>query len=591
MTSTERTAVLVAGGGLVGLSTALFLEHHGVPYVLVERREHASVLPRSRGVHTRTMEMFRQVGVERRVEQVGAKALRAGVFGGARQGATIASATRLDLGKLRAAMANAAASPSGFCFAPQVLLEPALADVLRERGGDVHFGTELTDFTVHERGVVAQVRDNQGESSIHADYLIAADGANSPIRQRLGIDGWTLRPRTHYINAFARVDLTGVLGGESFSQCDIRNDRVNCLILAKNNTDEWTFHIEYDPERESPADFSDERCVDLIRAAIGISDIAVEVLAKSAWDTGVFVARDYRRGPVFLVGDAAHRHSPWGGFGANTGIADAHNLVWKIASVLAGTAGPALLHSYTAERQPQAFVAAEQAYLGEDFATRYGIATENNADELARQLDFGVVMSQFRYASTAVFDSAASRWPAWSHSAASSGHVAQPPVLDSAASRWPAWSHSVASSGHVAQPPVFGGESAGHVPELTGQVGTRVPHLWIDAEERVSTLDLPATGFALLVAGPADEWRDAAAAARQETGIEISVDQLPVESWCARTELPAGGALLVRPDMIVAARSDRGLDPSSLPSVLRVITGLGAKEERSEADPVAARSA
>ena len=84
-----------------------------------------------------------------------------------------------------------------------------------------------------------------------------------------------------------------------------------------------------------------ERCAELVRSAIGVPDIAVTLLARSAWDTGVYVADDYRRGRVFLAGDAAHQHAPWGGFGANTGIADVHNLSWKLASVLAGHAGPA----------------------------------------------------------------------------------------------------------------------------------------------------------------------------------------------------------------------------------------------------------
>ncbi|WP_062981594.1 FAD-dependent monooxygenase [Nocardia anaemiae] len=537
MTSTQRIPVLVVGGGLVGLSAALFLEYHDVPYVLVEKRTKVSALPKSRGVHTRTVELFRQVGVEERVEQTARTALRAGSFGGARRGTSLITAQALDLSHLRAAMAAADPSPSQFCFLPQVLLEPVLAEQARERGGDLRFGVELIDFEADESGVTARMRDESGRSSvIRAEYLIAADGAASPIRRALDIAGWEVPPTRHYINVFARTDLTGVLGGRTFSQCEIGNDTVRALVLSKNNTDEWSFQLEYDPTRETAADYPDERCVELIRAAIGVSDIDVEVLARSAWDTGSFVADEYRRDRIFLVGDAAHRHAPWGGFGGNTGVADAHNLVWKLAAVLSGTGGPALLDSYQAERWSRAIIAAEQANLGDDFETRYGIETPDNADILARRLDVGAVMSRFRYSSSAVL-----RKPA---------HCVE-------------W----------VEP---------HVDRLAGQVGTRAPHLWLDAAHTTSTLDLCGPGYAILIAGNSAAWRDAAADAQRSTGIEIAVHGLTAE-WGVCTGLPEGGALLVRPDGHVAARSDEGLYPGSLTETLRSLTGWSVLDTKATA--------
>ncbi|MGW5111728.1 FAD-dependent monooxygenase [Nocardia sp. NPDC004123] len=520
--TTAHVPVLVAGGGLVGLSAALFLEYHGVPYVLVERRATASPLPRSRGLHTRTGEMYRQAGVEAQILAAAASALRAGKFGGALTGESVRTAESLDLSGLGAAMAAADPSPSQFVFLPQVELEPVLAQAARERGGDLRFGTELVEFEQDGTGVSALLRDASGaRSPLRADYLIAADGAGSPIRRALGITGRELPPTHHYLNVFARTDLTGLLDGRAFSQCEITGPAVRGLVLSKNNTDEWSFHIEYDPATESPADWPDARCVAAIRAMVGAPDLEVRILARSAWDTGTFVAGEYRRDRIFLVGDAAHRHAPWGGYGGNTGVADAHNLVWKLAATLHGNAGPALLDSYAAERRPRAEVAVEQSRLGTDFRTRYGIETPGNADDLARRLDTATVMTRYRYTSTAVLTAPG---------------------------------------------------AAPHVATLQGRTGTRLPHWCVDAGWWTpSTLDLCGPGFTLLVAGPAGAWRTAAAQARRATGIDLAVHALPAADCATHAGLAAGEALLVRPDHHIAAGPDSGLTPDWLGDVLTLL--------------------
>ncbi|MVU80102.1 monooxygenase [Nocardia sp. ET3-3] len=521
--TTAQVPVLVVGGGLVGLSAALFLEDHGVPYVLVERRAAASTLPRSRGLHVRTSEMYRQVGIEGRILEAAAGALKAGTFGGALTGSSVRTAESLDLSAFGTTGADTDPSPAKFLFLPQDQLEPVLAKAARERGGDLRFGTELVEFEQDAEGVTAVLRDGAGERSmLRADYLIAADGAGSPIRRALGITGTELPATHHYLNVFARTDLTGILGGRGFSQCEITGPQVRGLVLAKNNTDEWSFHIEYDPALESPADWSDRRCVEAIRTMIGTPDIDVEILARSAWDTGTFVADDYRRDRVFLVGDAAHRHAPWGGYGGNTGVADAHNLVWKLAAALRGTAGPALLDSYAAERRPRAEIAIEQSRLATDFRTRYGVETPDNAEDLARRLGLSTVMTRYRYASAAVLDPS---------------------------------------------------DASPHVPALRGQTGTRLPHWWIDAGWwTTSTLDLCGPGFTLLIAGPAGAWREAAARAERATGIDIAVHALPAADCAEHANLAPGQALLVRPDHHIAAGPDSGLTPAWLADALELIT-------------------
>lgn len=253
------------------------------------------------------------------------------------------------------------------------------------------------------------------------------------------------------------------------------------MILAKNNTDEWSFHLEYD---DTPPD----NVLEQIHAAIGKDDIDVEILASSTWDTRVHVADEYRRGRVFLAGDAAHQHAPWGGYGANTGIADVHNLAWKLAMVLNGQAAPDLLDTYETERRPRAVLAAQQARLRTDFFARYGIETPSNAADVAQQIDTGAIMMRYSYADD------------------------------------------------------------GYVDALTGQIGTRLPH--VELPDGRSTLDLCGPEYVVL-AGP-----DA-----PDFGDKVRVHHLGGMEWAG---LLADGALLVRPDQHVGGRSDAGLTPQSL---------------------------
>jgi 2-polyprenyl-6-methoxyphenol hydroxylase-like FAD-dependent oxidoreductase len=544
MLSGERVPVLIVGGGLVGLTAALFLQYHGVGFVLAERRGHPPVLPRSRGMHTRTVELFRQLGVEDQVQQAGASAAKMGTFGGGRRGSTVLDPEAVQMGtgrrrdpaaraRIKDMMSMVDASPSQFCFCPQVLLEPVLADIARERGGDLRFGAELTDFAQDADGVSATVTDvvTSRSTAITADYLIAADGAGSPVRTALGVGGWTLPPTHHYINLFFRADLADLIRGRRFSQCEIANETVRGIMASKNYTDEWTFHLEYDPERESIDDYPEQRCADLVRSAIGVPDIEIMLVARSAWDSGVRVADDYRRDRVFLAGDAAHKHPPWGGFGANTGIADVHNLTWKLAGVLKGHATPALLDTYQPERRPRAVLAAEQSRLRIDFLARYGVRTAENVKSVDQQVDGGAVMTRYRYVSQAV-------------------------VPDQASGDW--------------------------ADQLAGQPGTRLPHVWLHAGgQQVSTLDLCGPGFALLVTEDAARWRSAAETVRAQIGMGVAVHEIgpdaeladPEGKWPKNIALPAGSAILARPDQHVAARSDQGLTPDTLLPVLESLLG------------------
>ncbi len=111
------------------------------------------------------------------------------------------------------------------------------------------------------------------------------------------------------------------------------------------------------------------RCGDAINTAIGRTDLPVEIITTGKWDLSALVAERYSEGRVFLAGDAAHTLPPTrGGFGANTGIHDAHNLAWKLAAVLAGSSSPKLLETYSAEREPVAWTRLLQTFARPDYA-------------------------------------------------------------------------------------------------------------------------------------------------------------------------------------------------------------------------------
>ena len=304
-----RTSVLIVGGGLVGLSTRLFLQQLGVSAIVIEKEATFSPLPRSRGIHVRTMELFRQLGVEESVKQAAAAAWQQGSFGGARLGKSVLQAEALQPGMKMRAQMKQDPSPSSFGACPQTLLEPLLHRAVEERGGEVLWGCELLSFQDTGSAVEATVRDRDGkESSITASFLIAADGGRSTVRRQLKIDSKTTPAATHYLNTYFRADLTTQMKDRSFSQCQINNERVDGLFTSMNNTTLWSFHLEYDPNTDKPLEYSTEQVKQLLCAAIGTSEVPIELLVKpTPWSTVVRVADRYRVGRVFLVGDAAHQ--------------------------------------------------------------------------------------------------------------------------------------------------------------------------------------------------------------------------------------------------------------------------------------------
>lgn len=140
----------------------------------------------------------------------------------------------------------------------------------------------------------------------------------------------------------------------------VKRPEVCGLFTSINNSDRWVFHLIYDPSKgENASDFLPETCKELLRIALGMPEIEIDIKSILPWEPSVRIAEVLQHGCIFLAGDAAHQMPPWGGQGANSGIADAHNLTWKLAAVLKGHASKALLETYDEERIPVGRAAAE----------------------------------------------------------------------------------------------------------------------------------------------------------------------------------------------------------------------------------------
>jgi putative polyketide hydroxylase len=322
-----ETPALIVGGGPVGLGAALLLARHGVQSLLVERHPTTSRLPKARLVNTRTMELFRQYGVETEVRAAGLPADKARYLIRAR------SVAGEELDRHEATFtqgAQAFLSPTTSCTCAQNQLEPVLLAAVRDAGmTQVRFQHELTAFEQDANGVTAIILDRTtgDERQVRATYLLGADGAHSRVRESLGIQMLGKTGFSHNVLIHFRADLSRWCNDRSPYMFVIAGPEGPGPLVTVNGADEWLFMAHYDPARgQRLEDYRAERSIAVVRAVAGVPDLPVELLGVTPWIANAVVAERYGLGRVFLAGDAAHEMTPAGGFGMNTGIQDAHNL-------------------------------------------------------------------------------------------------------------------------------------------------------------------------------------------------------------------------------------------------------------------------
>src|SRR4051794_991192 len=372
-TMSEETEVLIIGGSLVGLTTAALLGHHGVPSLSVERHAGTAIHPRAGHFQLRTMEILRQLGLEDAARETSLRTYhpRGGIN-------AVESLAGRELAVYIADVNEGIEgfSPTHRLFLDQDALEPLLRERALELGATLRNRVEAVGLEEDAEGVTVTLRDlDEGtESTVRARYVVAADGNRSPTRNRLGIEmeGYGLLSRS--VTIYFRADCGPLLQDRNQGVIYVHNPtlrgffRLNrtggkgFLVVNTVGADVTT------EEAVNVGDGMDEaRARELLATAIG-ADMPMEVLDVAHWQAEANVATRFAEGRVFLAGDAAHVVPPNGGFGGNTGVQDAHNLAWKLAAVVKGDAGPALLDTYDAERLPLCELMVRQAYTR--YATR-----------------------------------------------------------------------------------------------------------------------------------------------------------------------------------------------------------------------------
>jgi len=495
----EEIPVLIIGGSLVGLTTAMLLGHHGVRSLSVERHAGTAIHPRAGHFQLRTMETIRQMGLEDRVRTKSLETYSAtgGII-------AVESLAGRELATYVKELNEGVEgfSPTVRVFINQDALEPILRERAIELGATVRNRTEAVDLDQDDDGVTATLRDLDSgtESTVRAQYVVAADGNRSPTRARLGIGMRGHEDLSRSITIYFRADCAELLRDRNQGVIYVHNPELRGFFRLDRSGGTGFLVINTvgaDVTQDSAVDvqsgLTTERALAYLRTAIG-ADMPMEIVDVANWRAEATCAERLRDGRVFLAGDAAHVVPPNGGFGGNMGIQDALNLSWKLAAVVKGDAGPALLDSYETERLPLCQLNVEQAY------TRYAsrVVPERGTD--------GV----------------------------------QPPVPD-----------IELEIGLVARSPVIlpDGEDDGALhlapAALDGRPGTRAPHVVLP--DGRSTLDLFGSRLVLLRAAGdgVDDWAP--------DGVDSHV--IGSGSFAENYGLSAGGAVLVRPDGVVAWRS------------------------------------
>ncbi|KAL2833991.1 FAD binding domain-containing protein [Aspergillus pseudoustus] len=526
--------ILIIGAGPVGLSLAIELRLHDVPVVMIERTptiedDH----PKGRANDMRTLEHYRRWGVSDELRAL------AWTTENPRQELVITEtllgepigAFPLRLGRDPAESESLAAEPS--LSVPQPVLMRVLERKARELGALIYRGWEVTKLAEEERKdrVIATVQSPGGTPHrIASSYLVGCDGPNSLVRRTAGIAQGGTGPlgRTWtYVVRTQGYPISELISGRKYAALGmllVVNPEASSIISIPGY-DEWGVGILKTGQGEAIAEPSDEEVKSYVQQLLG-TPATVEILSRSSYASMTRLSTQYRRGRLFIAGDACHICPPTGGHNMNTGIEDAVNLAWKLAAVILGWGSDSLLDSYDTERRP----------VGKrvsDIAMANSLAMQE-ADKFLHE-DDNLSLSPSQKAQS-VYDRSYTQWNSY-------GVVLDQRYDGSSVilqDRWeaPAWDPS---------------KYWAHA-----RPGHRAPHLWLSDGRALH--DRLGPGFTLLTIGGRQE--EAAKFLSVAKSLGVPVIDLDIAPEIAQGKYPAK-LTLIRPDQYIAWQGDK-CDPEDV---------------------------
>jgi 2-polyprenyl-6-methoxyphenol hydroxylase-like FAD-dependent oxidoreductase len=527
-----ETAVVIVGGGPVGLVMAMSLDALGVPSMLVNGEPTTRWIPKGSTQNARTMEHYRRLGVAKAIRKLGLPSdypTDVGYFTRLNgwELARIRMPTEAEKQRSLRSAAPSDQVPEPLLRCNQMYCERFLLHhVATLPNVALRFGWTCIDWTETADGVTVELAetDGAGGERVKARYVVGCDGPQSMARRKLGfaLDGEVLSQAYlggPMVNSHIRsADFYRKVKAAPCWQYWAVNPEVRCNLVVLDGVGELILGTKLAAAGDTP---DPRHIARQFRAAVG-ADVTVEFLAHSPWTAGqALVAERFAEGRIFLAGDSVHLFTPTGAFGMNTGVDDAVNLAWKLAAVLQGWGGPRLLASYETERRPIARrntnaskqlarnVGAVPIDAAIDDATPEGAAAR--AEASAFLANFGEEFASLGVQLGARYDGS--------------------PIV-------------VADGAPPADDPIH------YVP--SGCPGGRAPHVFLP--DGSSLFDHLGKGFAILRLGGCDADIAPLAAAARARGVPLTAFDVPVPE---SRDLYGRGLALVRPDQHVAWRGDR----------------------------------
>lgn len=533
--------VVICGGGPVGLSMAFLLGRAGLNVGLFEKRPSTTTLPKGQYLHVSTAEFFRQWGVWDLLQNAGWETEDAngqGFYVNVANG-PVASIRAIEgvHGDYEAKWSEY--SPVYPRKIPASDYEAAIRRCAESWPNvSLNFNEQVEDVSQDDEGVHLSVRNVQSDliKKVSAQYVVACDGSHSFIRSRLG------RGQDHgptfgnQVLVEFRADLENTLGKDGFFHSFILHPRYAGWFGSKQpDNGLWRYSFRHDEDTPPVTEVLLER----IHGALGMPDLPIEIVKTYRFDYSTGLLRHWREKNIFFAGDSAHWHSPWGGFGMNSGVQDANNLAWKMALVLKNKASDSLLDTYEVERRSKALITVKSAtynslhYQAIAEAVRVGEGEFFTKGEVSPEAKLFISQRVIPHGENSVL-----------HTGYQLGTVYR--------------SQAVFENNEVAPTP----ELPDYIESTTP--GVRAPHAWLQdsSGRKISTIDLWGKGFVLIGHGLSTHWVDAAVNVSHTLGVDIC--PISVEEGgelCASDSKferlygnPSGCAILVRPDGFIAAK-------------------------------------